>query len=266
MKQTLPSAFIIALWLAVFDRSFGTAMAGEIGTKQLLPGIGLNEDRMRVDGTKYPWSSLVKIHALVGDNSRISCSGVLVQPKVVLTAAHCLFNKRIQKMQPPSSLHILLGYERGSYRSHLRVESYQFGSGFDGRQKGKLSGADWALLTLTNEAEGSFQPLPVAKDLPAIGTPVASAGFSQDKAHVILADQTCHVKSMTNLLGVTMVKHDCSGTFGTSGGPLLTNRTGQWEVVGVNVAVEKDVNLGLAHVGNIAVSASAFAAELERAQ
>jgi hypothetical protein len=54
---------------------------------------------------------------------------VVIEQDQVLTAAHCLFNRRTGRFLPPSSLHFLLGYQRGEYKAHALVGGYTIGPG-----------------------------------------------------------------------------------------------------------------------------------------
>src|SRR5215467_5174756 len=73
-----------------------------------LPG-GIHDPRVRLDPERAPWRGLGKLQATAG-NLHASCTGALIGPTTVLTAAHCLFNLRTQRYFPPSSLHFLLGF------------------------------------------------------------------------------------------------------------------------------------------------------------
>lgn len=196
--------------------------------------------RVAVDPNEPPWNAVAKVQT----NTGAHCSGVLIAPAVVLTAAHCLYNPRTRAMLQPVSLHVLLGYERAQYRWHRLVARFTFGPGFDGTKGGAQPG-DWARLELTEAVP--VMPLPLLDAGVGPGIAVALAGYNQDRAELLMADLACHVLRIAVLPGdARFLVHDCAGTHGTSGGPLLTKGEAGWAVIGINVAAGKEANLALA--------------------
>ena len=101
----------------------------------------------KVDISSYPWSSIAKLNNSVGG----SCTGVVIAQDKVLTAAHCIVNQRTGRFLLASSLHVLLGYERGRFAFHALADSYAIGSGYEAQQKiATAASSDWAVLTLTD--------------------------------------------------------------------------------------------------------------------
>ena len=60
-------------------------------------------DAIDVDADVFPWSSVGKIY----NSARSSCTGSVIAPDKVLTAAHCLFNRATSRFLQPDALQFL---------------------------------------------------------------------------------------------------------------------------------------------------------------
>lgn len=195
--------------------------------------------RVPVDPNEPPWNAVAKVQSNIGEH----CSGVLIAPAAVLTAAHCLYNPRTRAMLQPISLHVLFGYARDQYRFHRLVTRLTLGAGFDGR-KGGLQPGDWARLELA--APVPLPPLPLFGHAVAVGTAASLAGYNQDRAQLLMADPACHVLGVAPQPGGgAFIVHDCEGTYGTSGAPLLVHSGGRWAVAAIAIAAGRTRNLAL---------------------
>jgi V8-like Glu-specific endopeptidase len=85
--------------------------------------LGVLDHRVQIAPDKWPWSSIGRIN-IVGISSRGWCTGTLIAPRRVLTAAHCLFSTRTNDWVKPGSLHFVVGQARDKFLGHSPVESF----------------------------------------------------------------------------------------------------------------------------------------------
>ncbi|WP_342452940.1 trypsin-like serine peptidase [Pararoseomonas indoligenes] len=220
--------------------SAGPAAAEPRIPLSVLPGLGAGDARRLVDADAPPWSSLGRVQTELGSR----CTGTLIGPRTVLTAAHCLVAPRTGQLLRPSSVHFLLGYRQGTWKATARAASFRTGPGFDPRTR-LPRGADWAVLTLDTPIAAA--PLPLLEEDPAPDQPVMLGGYQQDRPEVLMADTACRALGTAALDGLRLIVHGCAATRGASGAPLLARRPdGGWAVAGVSVAMALDVARGIA--------------------
>ena len=186
-------------------------------------------DAIDVDADVFPWSSVGKIY----NSARSSCTGSVIAPDKVLTAAHCLFNRATSRFLQPDALHFLLGYKGGEYRSHARVASYVLGTNYKPDEATKSILADWAILVLTEPLSKSTMPFTLAESPSVAGERIMVGGFSQRYPFKMTADTDCAVRGV---LPTGLIVHDCAVMHGVSGAPLLVGTGQDVKVAGVHVA------------------------------
>ncbi len=145
----------------------------------------------------------------------------------------------------PGSVHFLLGYDLGRWVATARVRSFTRGPDYVAL-RGPV-GADWAVLTLERPIGTPDRILPLMRNAPPPRTPVMLGGYQKDRPEVLMADTGCRLIGLQRRADAPLtLVHDCAGTSGASGAPLLARLPDGlgWGVVGVAAATLRDVALG----------------------
>ena len=221
----------IALTLAVACLSGSTLPA--YGDAAVAPGIIGKDDRVAVDSSAWPWRAIGLVRRKIGG----ACTGTLIAKNVVLTAAHCLFDQRSGRQLQAAELRFFAGYRNGqSIASSLGAGIVRTSDRHAQRAPTiKDMATDWALIVLRDQLP--VRPIPLAR-LPSSGkpgspdqTPVARAGYSEDRPTTLSVDPGCRILHRDP--ADRFLFTDCDTLKGDSGSPLLHGQGEATTVIGV---------------------------------
>ena len=144
-------------------------------------------------------------------------------------------------------MHFLLGYNKGAFSGQARAVELRIGPGFGDAPLNQGAGADWALLYLDKALGTPDHILPLDVLFPVAGTPVLLGGYEQDRAEVLDADLHCAVLAVGQDPRKHVVFfHNCTGTRGSSGAPLIVKLASGWAAIGIQSRAAEGKSLGLA--------------------
>jgi protease YdgD len=210
-------------------------------------GQGISSDaRVRVDPREPPWNAVGRLQAVSGD-TRTICTGTLVGPRTVLSAAHCLYDGRTRRLFPPSSLQFLIGLDGQRMSAGALIERTMIGAGYNPSDPAGTMGSDWALIVLAAPINNGGHFLSLDPQPPADGTTIMVGGYALNNPNVLAADTNCQVTTAAkDSKGRALVLHDCNIVQGVSGAPLLRRAGRGWTIVGINIGHSREGTRGFA--------------------
>lgn len=194
---------------------------------EISPNTMLSKDQAK------PWRAVGRVN-VAGINRRGLCSGALIEPDLVLTAAHCIVNARTGQPFPVSEIHFVAGWYKGTKTGHRRASAVAIHPNYLATKRTSVSdlGADIALIRLKSPMKAAeAQPFPVVQP-PLPGETLTLVNYRRDRPHALTYQPGCPYNTITG----AVLTINCPVVKGASGSPVFRGGDGTPHIVAVIVA------------------------------
>lgn len=147
------------------------------------------------------------------------CTGVLLRPDIVLTAAHCLFDDDTGTRNDPTSIVFRSGLRDGKSVAERRVArgvvhpAYEY----QGEDKALQVRYDVALLQLSSPIPAATAAPYLVQSFAGLGDEVAVVSYARGREETLSQQRSCRVLGRRDGL----IVFSCDVTFGSSGAPVF---------------------------------------------
>jgi protease YdgD len=239
MISMLRTALIVTAVLPAHAIVLSTQTAAE----NLYPGIIGQDDRVRVEQRGAPWSAIGQVN--IGGYRRAGqCTGTLIAPDLVVTAAHCVVDPWKAAPVPLHDIHFLTAPQDAGNRAHSTAKCLHFAAGYQFPPKAETKppprnvglrelATDMVAIVLNDKL--NVAPMPVAAGVdPQPGLSLIHAAYPADRRYVLSAHFGCHLLRADT--DPTVWHNDCDTHPASSGGPVLVNGDAAPQLAAVMVA------------------------------
>ncbi len=193
------------------------------------------------DPSVWPFSAVGRVNRTTRTDERGFCTGTLVGPDLVLTAAHCVY----QDPGVRNVIHFVTAVAKGVPAEHALAKQVVISPQYLPHQPFGVESAqtDWAVIVLDEAL--STKPVPVRSltlSQVANAGPFMHVGYGADRPFLPSVVRNCEVAGLDDQ---TLV-YRCLTNSGFSGAPILAQIDGTYSVVGIGSGSNHEKRVGFA--------------------
>lgn len=182
---------------------------------------------MAAENDALVWQSVGRLDA----SGAGFCTATLIAPDLVLTAAHCVYDRRSGDVFAPDTLTFRAGLRNGETAAARRVVQIEPHPAYDPRSGVVIENIrhDVALLRLeTPIPTTELDPFVLQNSIVSSG-PVSVVSYGRLRENLPSRQDVCQVEATRQ----DVMFMDCDVTFGSSGSPVFSHKNGRGQIVSV---------------------------------
>ena len=160
------------------------------------------------------------------------CTGTLIEPNVVLTAAHCFFDNYTGQRYPDTIIHFTAGYKDGSAQAIRGVRKAVIDPGYDplGGTGPENTTHDIALFELDQPIlESLITPISMWNKDVKRGDEISIVSYGQGRSNLPSIQEVCGIRDRFG----DVIEINCDLTFGSSGAAVLIMANGSPRIISI---------------------------------
>jgi protease YdgD len=224
-------------------------------SQDLHPGIIGDDNRVRLDERGPPWDAVGQVN-VAGFRTGFECTGTLIAPTLVVTAAHCVINPLAQKPYASKDIHFLAAVRGSENKGHATAQCLHFLPNYrylpldkstptpTGRRVPVDSFTDDVVVIVLN-APLDVKPALVDEHAdPQPGLRLTHVAYPADHRFMPWVHFDCRL--LQSDANTELWLNDCDTHPGSSGGPLFARTDGVYRVAAIMLGVwERTYNIAL---------------------
>ncbi len=157
------------------------------------------------------------------------CSAALIDPKTVLTAAHCVYPADTKRLADPENVRFLAGWRDGITAAERKVVRIVAHRGYDPTRPydNRNIAADLAIVELELPIYADAAPSYPRMDKVRIGEPVSVVSFSGRRSNTASINDGCEAGTRNG----DILLLSCESYGGMSGAPIFSYKNGKPQIV-----------------------------------